>query len=615
MRTRLWAACLVALAAAARDGRAADAPATPMGPAAPLASAVVVRGAKDLADAVGACFTRVESKGRVTSVAVVLDVTDETRKASPDLARALAGAVSKAASWQVGALGAPLPEPVANADAVGTAVMATLARAVAGGPDTLGRLRKTIAGSKATLVVYVAHERFEDAVDLEGFIAEFRAAGRTLCVIGPEAAFERPVKSLFAVVPGIGAVRAFPEVGVSPFEPDDPETPWHSGDTAYPLIPWTFGGGWRFEDMSGSDPAEEELRRLAQKRYTPPGPEADDATFHRWAKEHVRPPDLATDPEGFRAWRRALGPPPGRERKHAASMAWIEKMRASTPPAPIDRSLIQDLMPTALGLPIPSNFGPYGLMRAAGVSGGAYVLWRWAGTRGGAKRPPYIAARCDELGPDLRARDAIFADVASRPRARALMRAWTLLSTSRPPLCSVTVPRWAERWVPLDYALEGICTWRLESPAERDHAVVKARAGMVQMGRVREMMDGEVAGLGVPDDPVDRRLQADVELLLHALDSMRFSVGEFILASRALPADAWSAASDGRVLEPTSFALGDGEVPRASQGPPIALQDPAAGAALVAARKAFLDRYRGTPFGAIAEQQWIYTYGPPNRDR
>jgi hypothetical protein len=196
------------------------------------------------------------------------------------------------------------------------------------------------------------------------------------------------------------------------------------------------------------------------------------------------------------------------------------------------------------------------------------------------------------------------------------MRAWTLLSTSRPPLCGTTVPIWAGGHVALDaqHALLAHPMWR--SPADRDRAVAQARTGMAHLGRVREMLDGDVAGLGVPGDPVDRRLQADVDLLLHALESMRFELGEMVAAGRALPADAWRDAEIDRLtLQTQLVAAGDGEVRDAGTRPSVAPHDPAAAAALRASRKAFLARYRGTPFGSMAMLNLIVTFGPPDDER
>lgn len=156
-------------------------------------------------------------------------------------------------------------------------------------------LRKTLKGSSATLVVYLAHAHFEDDVDLEGFVADALRAKRTLTVIGPEAAFERPWNDVVAdSSQWRGLVRThLLGQGNRPWGPEDPAAPWHGGDTAAPLLPWTFYDTWGLEFHLRSA-AEAAWRRasleLRSAPARPPDPTQDPDGFDRWVRRHACPP-------------------------------------------------------------------------------------------------------------------------------------------------------------------------------------------------------------------------------------------------------------------------------------------------------------------------------------
>lgn len=617
MRTFPTTAFILLLWPFATLASAGDAPDAGKAATAPIASKVVVRGVKTFPEAVRACIARAGSQGLGSTAAVVLDVTDETKAAGPELARALiaeSAAAGGGASWQVASLGSSLSVP-AQAATLEAAVAAASSHPNIASPDTLGRLRSTLKGSTARLVLYVAHEQFEDAVDLEGFIAELAAAGRVFCVIGTEAGFERPWKDVSAFrrsqeKPDRDDAQG-PRLGTSPFAPDDPSAPWHSGETAYPLVPWRLGGEWKME-FDSRRARDQEAKRSAQKemleRLIPPDPAADDATFARWAAKHVLAPDIDKDPEGFRAWRTSLGPQPDRK-ETAAFSEWFAKMRRSAPRAPRDSASDRvQLQAVDSVVPVASGFGPYGLMRAAGSTGGCYVLWRWGDARS-SDADAYDAAKCDELAPDLRARSLIFAELTSRPRARALLNAWSLMSVSKPALCRATAPMWAGLPVPIEYQPAEIALGVFKSSSDRDRKVVRLAEFAARLARVRDVLAADAASSGAVTDAVDRRLEADVRLLLLALDADRFQMEELVGWAKAVPDEAWSKGDTASVSLRPEIYISERDGAPAS----VPLHDPAAGARFVVARKEFLDRYRGTPFGAIVQRNTIWTQSIPKK--
>lgn len=507
--------------ASARDP--APKPAPPA--AAPVASAVVVRRQASLDDAFRLALGRAEGLSATSGVLVVADPTDGLRAAVPAISTALAALSAtpgRPAIWQAAVLGrgpsAPIDDPAGLGARLGAA-LATAKRPTLG-PDTLSALRASIGRAKGAggLVVYLAHARFEDAVDLEGFVEELRKARRTLCVIGPEAAFERAWKDVLPTTQEIldnPGRRTFPDVGTNPFPPEDPKAPWRGGDTAYPPIPYLFTVTSR--------------------------------------------------------WDTAFGPPGG------PSVA------------------------------VPSGYGPYGLMRACGLTGGAYILWGWTAGAGTSFRFDY--ARCNLFPPDLRARAAILDDVRRRPLAFALLRAWDALALAG--VADHTAPIQGTAGRPmaevrgLDFWLSGV----FESARDRDESVASARSSLGELDGVLIALTEAIRGAGDPKDDVDRRYRADADLLQQALEAIRFRTHEYILWSSSLPAKAWRVKrSKSPYVEDEIWIEGADDVVDVRPRPGVVVQSPADAERLMASRRAFLERYRGTPFGAIVAKNDVYTW-------
>ncbi len=550
---------------------------------------------------------------------VVVDVTADTKAAQAEIARALASLSStpnRPTAWQVAALGGKPSAVIADPAELEVPLADVLAGKPEAAPDTFGLLRKTLKGSKAALVVFLAHAHFEDDVDLEGFVADALRAKRTLTVIGPEAAFERPWNDVVAdSSQWRGDVRTPPGQGNRPWGPEDPAAPWHSGDTAAPLVPWKFYDTWKL-DFPVRSAAEAAFHRSvaefqrAPKR--PPDPTQDPEGFDRWVRMYVTPPDRATQPDAYRAWLDALGPPPAPEADEATFDGWWGRLLLSAPLSelalPDPRTPLERALRPAR-VPLPSAFPPYGLARATGATGGCYVLWGWGASDAAATRYDY--GRCGLFPPDLRARSEIYADYAKRPLARALLAAWTLLSTGTPALVSRTPPVLRGAPAAIEYGRLELAPIAFDSPADRDAEVAVAQRSIAQLARARTALADEVSKGGEPKDDVDRRLRADAELLIHGLRSMEFQSAELVACARSIPAAAWKKLKAGQLVQVDRKAFlqsGDDDLPvDRTDAVPL---DVRAGDELVAARVAFLERYRGTPFGAAVAQNAVYTYVP-----
>lgn len=539
---RLAHAALFALLAIAQPALAKDQPKRKGKPlsvfVSPTASEVVVRRQQDLGVALQIALSRVKGLTPASNVAIVIDSTEASRQAKPAIAAALASLsalANRPQAWQVGGLGGGLCAPVKDPALLEPSLETAMLRKATPPPlDTLGCLLR--AARKATgtdgVVLYLAHARFEDGVDLEGFIAAMKDEHRTLCVVGPEAAFERPWSD---PVPGLDdRVRGFygeklPGAGTSPFEADDPEAPWRSGDTAFPHGPYRF------------------------------------SVLVRWDLEFRVPYDYRT-----------------KERRPADPFAEAK-------------------------YPAPSSFGAYGLMRAAGATGGCYVLWSWTQSDGPSN--PFDYVRCNDLGPDLRSRSEIADELPRRPLAIALLDAWNTLAASG--IADTTPPRYATRPATMRESRGGDVCYLIgiyAKPSDRDADVAGVTQQRDLLDRVLNSIGRALTDAGPPKDGIDRRYLADVELLEHALRTMRFRTNEFLLGIVAIPKSAWGrkAGRDPHLVDESWIRPSVGDKPWTVED--VALADPAAGAKLLADRRAFLEKYKGTPYAAIVERNYVWAF-------
>jgi len=309
--------------------------------AAPDASHVVVRGPRTLADAVNAALGPVLARRRTAvPVTVVVDVTPYTRDQRHDLADALEDTDrrfgSSIASWRIARLGAEASPPVGRAAAL-RPFLPTVFRKPSGTPTTLPALRATLSRARETrgVVLYLADWHAEDDEGLEALLTDLRGQGRTLTVVGSEACFTRAWNDGFyppdrGEPDGRGgSVMYDAQVGRNPFLRGERGVPWHGGDTAFPHWPLRLVlNVWATEF-----PAQL------------PAPRSWDDARDRYARPKRR------DGGG----RDARGVP--------------EDLRERLGPDETDPEALQQYW-----FPLPSGFGPYGLMRLAGETGGRYVL-------------------------------------------------------------------------------------------------------------------------------------------------------------------------------------------------------------------------------------------------
>lgn len=605
--------------------RAKD-PATPVrkGPfaPAPLASSVVVRRQADLAGALQIALAPASTLGPKAVVSIVLDPTPEVKASAKGIVDALASLSSvpgRPTAWQVGSLGGSLSSPTADPASLGGALREAIDRRGKATPDTIGLLRKSVrkAAGESGVVVYLASGHFEDDVDLEGLVAELKSRKRVLCVLGPEAAFESSWGDVVADVGDWSYKRgnfdsSIPGVGNRPFGPEDPTAPWRGGDTAYPLAPLGLAHGARFERrFSPTAVGWGRFSSMLHRSKDPPDPSTDPDGFERWARLWVTPPERIANPDGYRAWLEKVGPPPGRTVDAEAQDRWFTRFLASAPVAPLDLPPIGSEAaddPPAGDLPVPSGFGPYGLSRAAGASGGRYVLWSWTrARRGDAIRYDY--ARLNDLAPDLRARPEILADLQGRVLARALLHVWADLADAQPALV-VESPPWrsgqpaAVTGILSTLYLVGI----IDHAAERDEEVAEGRTSLGTIERAIDRLAEAVKSAGPAKDGIDRRLRADVDLSIHALEIARFHMKEYVAAAASIPDAYWKGKNPKPAyLESRDWvAAADDTDPVATVGAPP--REAAVGQAVVAARKAFLEKYRQTPYGAIIARNVLVTF-------
>ena len=567
-------------------------------------------------------------------VLLVFDVTPHTRRGRTVIEEGLAALERKALAvpaWSVAALGGKPSKPGLSATDLG----ATSDRVLKQDTDvvsTLTALAKTLKAwrEKDGVVVYVADWHFEDDVDLEGFIQALRKKGRTLSVVGTEAAFRRgwndglrDGSERFELdVRGTAMRDYWDGVGRDPFGGRDKQAPWHGGDTAYPYAPYRwadtlwesafslsdwdlaeddaglgalFGGSaeqGRDQRAPGRGPREigridERLAQTGLDDATRAELEARREALDREREQLMR--DLAKSfgggCRGGRAsarsdWRHSV-----RERAQVidelgdllqaivdadddAEEARLEAKQASsrgrarpahggdraarvlrtasppdggvpdpeelkgrlpdgTVPDDLERPEWIDTDDVDRRFPLPSSFGPYGLMRAAGVTGGRYVLFSW--NPSGRKTVQYEYSRCNLFPPDLRSRKAILRDLRDNPWARSMLAAWWTLAKARvevleqlPPLrenlrsaCRMDrTPHVA--WIPTSW----------DGPGEQKQCVRLATQAAEVLDQALKILDGGLADGGEPQTDIDQRHHAEALLFRHAVRVARFELRE-----------------------------------------------------------------------------------------
>jgi hypothetical protein len=515
---------------------------------------VVVRRTRLLADALRAAAAPALRGGERREVAILVDVTPYTRRSERGLHDALFALRHEAvAGWRIAPLGGRLSQ--VHPSAAGAAlhlpkVFAYETKSV----NTFWDLRRSLKSfdARGGVVVYLADWHFEDDRRLERLLSMLESRGQVMSTIGSEAAFERAWNDgMFPDTGGKLNIRGAREeydirIGRDPFGVGEAHAPWHGGETAYPHLPTYFGGiPWSCE-FSGME-AEE------------PEPVPMEASG--------RLEDL-------------------RERLH----------RAREKNAP-DQGCH----------PLPSAWGPYGLMRLASETGGSYVLWSWNPT--GRSNVTYDYARCNLFAPDLRSRRTILSEISRRPLARAVMRAWHEAAHRKMGLVRISPPVDADLHTPREMkSVSGFCAGCGIDDRPAQLAYMR-RAPKVLEGidRILLLLDRAIEHAPKRPDPVDRRLLADAHLFRHVLSVERFSLGEHLEVVRRIPRSGWDTPDRWPcVFEETYLARGaDPEhvFPRYTK-----IFDTKRGLRVAEERRRMLRRYAGTPFAEVVARNRVYAF-------
>ena len=268
---------------------------------------------------------------------------------------------------------------------------------------------------------------------------------------------------------------------------------------------------------------------------------------------------------------------------------------------------------------LPAGFGPYGLMRAAGVSGGRYCLVAWRD--GGRRNVKYDYSRCNLFAPDLRSRKEILRD-KKNPFLRATMAAWHALLEANDNLIDITPPlsRNARGPRKIKY-LESLDTtlWYIwKTPGMRDEFTKAAGLVLTTLDRALEPLD---KALDVERDvPAHlRRYEADALLMRHICRIARFEVRESLRASKDLaPRARRKGASPGVTHRDWVKAGRDADKPKIDTK--YEPWDEETGRRLLAERNELLRRFAGTPWGEqiglnairASEPNW---WGDPERSK
>ncbi len=535
----------------------------------PAMAGPVVRGQLKLDRALRAALSPLHQRKHPVPVLFVVDATPYTKAAAIVLAEALHALTDKpgrlqASQWRLARLGkaaGPGRPAAAALSADLQRVLAKTQREV----STLSALRRTLRsfGARGGVIVYIADWHFEDDDGLEAMIAGLKGRGQTLSVLGSEAAFEHGWNT---GIDAFGREQQQEQIGRDPFR-GTRARPWHGGETAYPHVPWLFGGtGWKTEfgrpaRVAGLD----SLRDLMDRKGLPGG-------------------------NGF----------PGKGAGKKPDERWPEDVRERL-------QEIEDKQPRRMfRYPLPSAFGPYALMRAAAETGGKYVLWPW--NAGGRAFVRYDYTRCDRFAPDLRSRTAILRDINRRSLARALGRAWHILADAD--IAELTCPLAPN----LASSREIAPTFRTNRlpfawPTRAQHTEFLRRAGKMRdaANRALKILFKAIRGAGEPDNPVDRRYLADAHLVAQIALTQSFSLGEALAAAKKLPKNAFKDKDTFPGLAPVVWIP-----PTPQDETPTARHDRIAqkkrGARVLADRVRYLKRYRRTPFGEIVRRNEVNTY-------
>ncbi len=552
------------------------------------ASEVVIRGKKTLEAAIRAAMPTPVAGEPPLPVALVIDVTPNVVKRVEMLRSTIVhldGDKSFARDIRLAPIGRGVGTPPKSLIELNKDI-SSATRKETPVVNTMAELRKSLATIREpTAVIYLCDWRFEDDFQVDALAADLADRKITFSCVGTEAAFSHawtdgsvdPADRVSGRVPIVGGY--FPGIGRSPFGKPVPDAPWHGGDSAYPPLPYRFHEMfWQteFQKPSKSSPLKDVLEKLGGNKGGPgspgvPGMEAP-------VPDEPEPPEDLGDrlgPSGFLA-------------------------------------LAEDAIRR---YPIPSGYGPYGLMRLAAVTGGRYALWSW--NPGGRTRVTYDYARCNLFGPDLRSRDRMLSEIAANPLPAATMEAWhALLATDG--LVSQTPPLDDDLKTPRTIDdVYGNSEFRLTWDNHSDWKLMRralVRAVSV-VTAARKRLEPVIAAAAEPGNDLERRRLADARLFEFTIRVLEFELNELDLATKDVKPELWRTTPKGKIPGACSnnFILGSGNpladfIGLSTLGDDEKALDSAAGERIARARKEHIERYRGTPFGAQVELADVSTF-------
>ena len=533
----------------------------------PAASHVIHRRATTLHEAILVACGSPEGLRQRTG-ALIVDGSPHVRKRAHlirDALNALSRADRGPTRWRVARLGGPL-SPAVPPRAL-TPLIAPLFQAKNQERNTFELLGRTVRSIRARrlAVVYIADWQFEDEHRLERFIKWMKDRGHRFGVVGSEAAFGRAWNDgvldarermrNFDLTKGMQAKNALsrydPTIGRAPFGPTTKDAPWHGGDTAYPHLPYRFSNDlWKTE----LSPRDLEFERAREGRQV----------F----------PDRMEDLLERRGRHRSL-------------------LRAS---------LGRDVA-------LPSSFGPYGLMRAAGVLGGTYVLWSWNPT--GRSSLVYDFSRCNLFGPDLRSRKAIASSLSRNGLARGLLKAWHRIGSKFDAVSEHTPPMTpGGRPAPidlLDRSATQLQTYFRSAPDVR--AFLNQAHQWKQAIRNAQQMIRPALVRARAADHAPTRLRADADLAMHIFQVLEFELGEAIVAAQTVTKTMWSEKGTVVILSPRPWILRGDDLNSIRKARGVIPWNEILAARVEAARATQLRRYATTPFGVQVAANTVDTYG------
>jgi hypothetical protein len=246
-------------------------------------------------------------------------------------------------------------------------------------------------------------------------------------------------------------------------------------------------------------------------------------------------------------------------------------------------------------------------MRACAETGGHYYLFSF--NPFGRTDLEYDYARCNLFAPDLRSRREILADAQRRPLARALMKAWRTLGSRKAAVASITAP-FSAGGAPAEMReveANDTLVWAWCRKELHEYFLRIAREHLEVLDDAARTLDSALAAPKAADG-IDRRYRADAELLRHIVAIYRFETRESIAAAQTVKPDAWEDKKTCPGIAQEVWIARGGDPERVRTADHLGAWQPEGGKKIAEARRAFLRKYRGTPFGEIVARNAVHTF-------